>query len=286
MLRSLVGSEMCIRDRYINHPKNKSSRRSLPKFPSFISDKSTKIFFDMPEEYGEKYDSSFYFSIDQFRIDSLDKSSLPKFEFPGTFYSNNIINPLEAKLITMPDNSFGFTMDISEKGLDAYNNKITLYNSLLLDSTGLYVEGNIKYKTTSLFSEKIRLFPDSISSIVEKGFMLSGNTKKNSFMYPDIELTNLDFRFFNEQEDFAFFKYDSILDPNILGYGGEVEIIGDIYVSSDKVTSYGKIETNNSSFISDNFSYNQNLIVSENTSLKLSASNPVSYTHLTLPTKA
>ena len=237
-------------DLYINHPKNKSSRRSLPKFPSFISDKSTKIFFDMPEEYGEKYDSSFYFSIDQFRIDSLDKSSLPKFEFPGTFYSNNIINPLEAKLITMPDNSFGFTMDISEKGLDAYNNKITLYNSLLLDSTGLYVEGNIKYNTTSLFSEKIRLFPDSISSIVEKGFMLSGNTKKNSFMYPDIEFTNLDFRFFNEQEDFAFFKYDSILDPNILGYDGEVEIIGDIYVSSDKVTSYGKIETNNSSFIS------------------------------------
>ena len=112
----------------------------------------------MPEEYGEKYDSSFYFSIDQFRIDSLDKSSLPKFEFPGTFYSNNIINPLEANLITMPDNSFGFTMDISEKGLDAYNNKITLYNSLLLDSTGLYVEGNIKYNTTSLFSEKIDFF--------------------------------------------------------------------------------------------------------------------------------
>ena len=123
-------------DLYINHPKNKSSRRDLPKFPSFISDKSTKIFFDMPEDYGQEYDSAFYFSIDQFQIDSLDKSSLPKFEFPGTFYSNNIINPLEAKLITMPDNSFGFTMDLSEKGLDAYNKKITLFNSLLLDSTG------------------------------------------------------------------------------------------------------------------------------------------------------
>ena len=57
-----------------------------------------------------------------------------------------------------------------------------------------------------------------------------------------------------------------------LGYDDEVEIIGDIYFSSDKVTSYGKIETNNSSFISDNFSYNQNLIISENTSLKLSTS--------------
>mgnify|MGYP000160249677 FL=1 len=76
---------------FINHPKNKSSRRALPKFPSFISKKSTRVYFDLPEEYGEEYDSSFYFSIDQFQIDSLDKSSLPKFEFPGTFFSNKIL---------------------------------------------------------------------------------------------------------------------------------------------------------------------------------------------------
>ena len=57
---------------------------------SFISDKSTKIFFDMPEDYGQEYDSAFYFSIDQFQIDSLDKSSLPKFEFPGTFIQTTL----------------------------------------------------------------------------------------------------------------------------------------------------------------------------------------------------
>ena len=39
----------------------------------------------MPEDYGPEYDSSFYFSIDQFRIDSLDKSTLPKFEFQVHF---------------------------------------------------------------------------------------------------------------------------------------------------------------------------------------------------------
>ena len=260
-------------DLYINHPKNKSSRRDLPKFPSFISDKSTKIFFDMPEDYGQEYDSAFYFSIDQFQIDSLDKSSLPKFEFPGTFYSNNIIKPLEAKLITMPDNSFGFTMDLNEKGLDAYNKKITLFNSLLLDSTGLYVDGNIKYETTTLFSNKIRLFPDSISGVLEKGFMLSGNTQKNSINYPDLELSNLDFRFYNDKDDYLYFRYDSLLSPRILGYSNSVEIFGDLYVSSDKVTSYGSLKTKNSSFFSENFSYNQSLIVSENTGVKLFSPN-------------
>ena len=54
----------------------------------------------------------------------------------------------------MPDNSFGFTMSIQEEGLGAYNEKINLYSNLLLDSTGLYVNGNIKYNTTTLFSEK------------------------------------------------------------------------------------------------------------------------------------
>ena len=249
MLEIVIIIYIILEETYIiNHPKNKSSRRDLPKFPSFISDKSTKIFFDMPEDYGQEYDSAFYFSIDQFQIDSLDKSSLPKFEFPGTFYSNNIIKPLEAKLITMPDNSFGFTMDLNEKGLDAYNKKITLFNSLILDSTGLYVDGNIKYETTTLFSNKIRLFPDSISGVLEKGFMLSGNTQKNSINYPDLELSNLDFRFYNDKDDYLYFRYDSLLSPRILGYSNSVEIFGDLYVSSDKVTSYGSLKTKNSSF--------------------------------------
>ena len=123
----------------------------------------------------DEYDSSFYIAIDQFRIDSLDKSSLPKFEFPGTFYSNNILLPIEGKLITMPDNSFGFNMLIGDEGVGAYGNKITLYNNLLMDSTGLYVEGSMKYNTTRIFSEKIRLFPDSLEGSMEKGFMMSGN---------------------------------------------------------------------------------------------------------------
>ena len=260
-------------DLYINHPKNKSSRRNLPKYPSFISDKSTKIFFDMPEDYGLKYDSAFYFSIDQFQIDSLDKSSLPKFEFPGTFYSNNIIDPLDAKLITMPDNSFGFTMDLDEEGLDAYNKKITLFNSLLLDSTGLYVDGNIKYETTTLFSNKIRLFPDSISGVLDKGFMLSGNTELKSFDYPDLELSNLDFKFYDGKDDYLYFRYDSLLDPNIIGYNNNVEVFGDLFVFSDKVYSYGSLKTNNSNFFSENFSYDQNLIVSEKTDVELLSSN-------------
>ena len=40
-------------DLYINHPKNKSSRRSLPKFPSFISDKALKYFLICQKNMGK-----------------------------------------------------------------------------------------------------------------------------------------------------------------------------------------------------------------------------------------
>ena len=256
-------------DLFINHPKNKSSRRNLQKFPSFISDKSTKVYFDMPEDYGYEYDSSFYFSIDQFRIDSLDKSSLPKFEFPGTFYSHNIFSPIEGNLITMPDNSFGFNMTLDENGLDAYNKKIKVYNNLLMDSTGLYTQGNIKYNTTMLFSDKIRLFPDSLTGVLDKGFMTPGNTSKNTFQYPELVLSGLPFSYYNLNDDYIYFQYDSSELHNVKAYNQNVEIIGDVYVYSNSVFSEGSIKTNNSSFVSDEFNYNKSFVVSEYTNVIL-----------------
>ena len=49
-----------------------------------------------------------------------------------------------------------------------------------MDSSGLYVKGNFMYQTTSVFSDKIRLFPDSIQGYLDKGFMSNGKMKKNS----------------------------------------------------------------------------------------------------------
>ncbi|MBV19769.1 MAG: hypothetical protein CL870_01550 [Cytophagia bacterium] len=258
---------------FINHPKNKSSRRALPKFPSFISKKSTRVYFDLPEEYGEEYDSSFYFSINQFQIDSLDKSSLPKFEFPGTFFSNNIFEPIETNLVTMPDNSLGFKINLGDKSLPAYRGKINVYNDLLMDSTGLYISGNVEYKTTMLFSDKIRFFPDSLSGSLDKGFVYEGQYNNDKFKYPPLELTGLDFTYFNLNDDYLYFKYDSSMNTKVYAYEKAVEIFGDLIISPQDVTSEGDIKTNNSYFSSDNFSFSEDYLISENTDVKLNHYN-------------
>ncbi len=256
-------------DLFINHPKNKSSIRSLAQYPYFVSDKSTKIYFDMPDEYGTLYDSSFYFSIDQFRIDSLDKSSLPKFEFPGTFYSNNILQPLEAQLITMPDNSFGFDKKIDKNGIGAYNNKIKTYNNLLMDSTGLYVKGNIKYQTTMIFSDKIRLFPDSLYGYMDKAFMYEGPSLNKLINYPSMELENSRFSYFDIEDEHFYVDYDSAKESKFSAYDSKVNVIGDIYISPKSVISEGKIITNGSNFLSDQFNLTSRSIISKNTEVEL-----------------
>ena len=180
---------------------------------------------------------------------------MPKFEFPGTFYSNNIFEPIETNLITMPDNSLGFNMKIQEEGISAYKNKINVYNNLLMDSTGLYMSGNIKYKTTMLFSDKVRFFPDSLTGNLDKGFVYKGFYKNEKFNYPPMELSGLDFTYFNLKDDYLYLNYDSINNNKVYAYDKNVEVIGDIIISPSAVTSEVKIRTNNSQFISDNFSF-------------------------------
>ena len=253
-------------DLLINNPRNKSSLKLLPNYPYFVSDKSTKVFFSMPEDYGPEYDSSFYFSIDQFRIDSLDKSTLPKFEFPGTFYSNNIFNPLEAKLITMPDNSFGFDLALEEKGIPAYDSKINVFENLKVDSTGLYADGSISYNQLRVFSKKIRLFPDSVSGFTDKAFLYRGYSKSKDFNYPDMDFSNSKFSFYNLSDDYFYLRHDSfrVKSDNesslFTGFDRSMEIKGDVWISGNSLSSEGSLLYNSSIFISDKFLFNLSVL--------------------------
>ena len=94
---------------------------------------------------------------------------------------------------------------------------------------------------------------------MEKGFMMSGNISNNKFKYPDLELSDMLFSYYNTDDDYVFFDYDSLESSQVIAYNDRVQIIGDTYVSSNSVKSEGIVITN--------------------------GSTSVSYTHLTLPTR-
>ena len=170
----------------------------------------------------------------------------------------------------MPDNSFGFIKEIDNMGLPAYDNKITINNRIQMDSSGLYVKGNFMYQTTSVFSDKIRLFPDSIQGYLDKGFMSNGKMKKSNKKFPDMEFNNLDFVYYNNiNEDYLYVKHDSLKNSKISAYDKELSIYGDMYIYPSDVVSEGTLLTNGAILESDAFSYSMSEISSEETSINI-----------------
>ena len=258
---------------FINHPKNKSARKKLPNYPYFVSDKGTGVYFDLPEEYGEEYDSTFYFTINQFRIDSLDKPQLPLFEFDGVFYSKNVFEPLSAKLITMPDKSLGFIKKLNEKGLPAYANSITVFDTIQMDSRGLSGKGYINYLTSNLYYNKIRLFPDSAKAFIDKGFVIEGFDNNNIGPFPNMEITNMEMGYyFNKVQDSV--HLNMINDENyypIKAYNDLGLMKGNISIKKTGLYGFGELEIFNSIISSNFFDFKEVLFLSEFSSFLLYA---------------
>ena len=256
---------------FINHPKNKSARKKLPNYPYFVSDQGTGVYFDLPEEYGEAYDSTFYFTINQFRIDSLDKPQLPLFEFDGVFYSKNVFEPLNAKLITMPDKSLGFIKKLDEKGLPAYDNSITVFDTIQMDSRGLSGKGYINYLTSNLYYKKIRLFPDSAKAFIDKGFVIEGFDNNNIGPFPDMEITNMEMGYyFNQDQDSV---YLNLIDEEnyypIKAYNDLGLMKGNISIKRTGLYASGELEIFNSKISSNFFDFKEVLFLSEFSSFLL-----------------
>ena len=75
------------------------------------------------------------------------------------------------------------------------------------------------------------------------------------------------------KDDYIYLHYDSINNNKVYAYDKNVEVIGDLIISPTAVTSTGKVRTNSSKFISDNFSFSDELLISESTEVTLNHNN-------------
>ena len=61
------------------------------------------------------------------------------------------------------------------------------------------------------------------------------------------------FSYYNKDDDYIFFDYDSLKSSQVIAYNNRAQIIGDIYISSNSVKSDGAVIANGSTFLSDEF---------------------------------
>ncbi|MCX2741413.1 hypothetical protein [Pontibacter anaerobius] len=134
---------------YINKPDNKSGEKYMPEYPKFDAVAGAQMAFARPDVAGGAYDSTVYFDMPPFKLDSLS-SSKSVVAFDGTFNSGGIFPPIKTKLQMMPDQTMGFYYQPPAKGLAAYGGKGMVYDTIMMSAAGIQSKGKLQYLSATL----------------------------------------------------------------------------------------------------------------------------------------
>ncbi|PJJ48794.1 hypothetical protein [Hymenobacter chitinivorans] len=159
---------------YINAPNNKSGRKKLGAFPSFDASTGAYVFFNKPEVLGGAYDTTIYFDIPPFKIDSLNNKNRSAVGFKGTFVSGKIMPAFKTKLSLQEDGSLGFVYDLPKDGFPVYGGKARLFNKVSMSNRGIQGVGELKYLTGDLFSDQFIFYKDSVVTVGKTATIAQG----------------------------------------------------------------------------------------------------------------
>ncbi|MFD2248633.1 hypothetical protein [Pontibacter ruber] len=172
---------------YINKPNNKSGKEHYPDYPKFDADQGAQVAFARPDVLGGAYDSTVYFDMPPFKVDSLSSAGKSVIGFTGTFHSGGIFPPFKTKLVLMPDETLGFYYQTPPAGLKAYGGKGMVIDTIKMDSKGIQSKGILKYLSATLEAPNYTYYLDSVTTKVGKSLTI-GESKAGSI--PQATLAN------------------------------------------------------------------------------------------------
>lgn len=218
----------------IDKPDNKSGLKSHPNYPMFASRENSFVYYQSHDiENGVYPQSSFYFELYPFEIDSLDNFKNTGLNFRGKFRSSGILPDLEQNLTLQPDLSLGFQFNPGTEGIPVYGGKGMVFGKVQLSNKGLRADGKMKYVTSTTTSKDFKFYPDSMNTlsdefvierqitdpqfpkVTSKQNYIHWATGKNNFM--QINQGKEPFSMFNPQ---TFLSGKLILDPKTLSGKG------------------------------------------------------------------
>jgi hypothetical protein len=172
----------------IDGPDSKSGRKSYPEFPRFTSKDNSFVYYDRKDIVKGVYKrDNFYYSVDPFSMDSLNRLPTENIRFRGRLISGNILPDIDEPLCVQRDYSLGFQRVIASPGLPMYNGKGSFSDTLRLSNKGLRGSGSLNYLASVTKSPDFLFCPDSTLAKV-KDYKLSRRigTSEN----PDVNVTD------------------------------------------------------------------------------------------------
>jgi hypothetical protein len=174
----------------IDHPMNKSGVSQRPEFPIFSSFAESYAFYDKKEIHEGVYDrDKFFFELDPFIVDSLDKFTNQGIRFFGTFYSAGIFPQIEEVLRLQEDYSLGFKRETPPDGYPAYGGLGNFRNEIQLSNDGLKGDGTLTYLTSTAESEAFYFFPQQVRGITK---LFNIDEQLSTVEYPNVTADTVD----------------------------------------------------------------------------------------------
>ncbi len=148
---------------YLNDPTNRSGRKKMAKYPSFNSTSGAYVYFDKPDVLGGAYDTTTYFDVPPFSVDSMGTGK-SRGKFVGVFHSP-ALPPIKTALTMQADGIMGFVHTVPAGGYPMYGGKGQLSGGakVRLNKGGLQSNGTITYQGASLQSDRFVMYADSVT---------------------------------------------------------------------------------------------------------------------------
>ena len=156
----------------VDAPNNKSGRENIPIFPSLQSKGNSYVYYDLPENNeGIYHRDSFFFKLDPFSFNSLDKFVKADVKFKGNLISANIFPDLKETIVIQDDQSLGFINQSPPEGYPVYQNKGTYKGGVSLSNKGLNGNGLLSYLGSETQSEDLLFKPKQLTGSSKKFFL-------------------------------------------------------------------------------------------------------------------
>lgn len=248
---------------FINRPNNKSGKVQAPEYPKLSIQTGLTVYFDQPERQKGVYLPTMYFKIPKIENDSLNKKDL---SFAGTFYGAGIVPDFDTYLVTMPDNSLGFTQKYSNpEKIKLYGgNSYVVTKELKMDNAGLTAAGELQHLKSNFKASKIVIYPDSVVALGKTGLVEEGNL--GQVYFPKVAIKDFSLKY-KPNEDSLIVKSEGKSAFEIFNENNK--LFGDLVIRKTGIEGIGTLKRADAEVVSEQLKFSQNQIFASDAKVKV-----------------
>ncbi len=260
---------------YIDKPDNKSGRKSYAQYPIFISKESGYVYYDDKRIHDGIYTRDrFYFRLNPFTMDSIDNFNRQSMKFEGELASADIFPVIKETLKLQPDKSLGFVYQTQDNGIPAYKGKGLFNQTITLSNNGLTGSGTLNYLTSTLHSDQILFFPDSLNAEVRD---FTNAMKTDETQYPHVTSENNHIHWMPYEDAMYAYRKDSLFKM----FNSTTALAGNLKLEPTGLSGNGRMYMEGAELKSDQFTFKAQIIDADTSDFYLKSLHSEGYTVLT-----